>query len=262
MLDSSIREFDKSVELGQHIVHEYPDRLDQVYELAHTLGEMAFLRQIAGDLQKGSEEANRALELLKELDRRFPDTPLYQTRLYLTYDMASHLQNQQGNFAAALKFAELARAVLERLLVKHPVASAYMMDLSRCHDFIGRLLKHNGKDTDALRSFQRAVDTLESLPKLDPAGYYQLAISLASCISMIGSSSDLLLPDNDAKLSPADRLRRELYGKRAVAALGLAVSGGFASLQVCQHDADLDALRERSDFQKLLSELAEQDKVK
>jgi tetratricopeptide (TPR) repeat protein len=261
MLNLSIASFSKSIEVRQDVVHEFPGRLDQVYELAYTLGELAFLHQIAGDLQKGSEDANRALELLKELDRRFPDTPQYQTRLYLTYDTASHLRNLQGDSAGALQFAELARTILERLLVKYPKAPAYVVDLSRCHDFIGRLLTHTGIHADALRSFQRAVDVLESLSKLDPADYYQLAISLASCISLIGPAPEPPLLDYDSKVTPGDRLRRDLYAKRAVVALSLAVSGGFGSLQMYLQDPDLDPLRERADFQKLLNELAKQDKT-
>jgi hypothetical protein len=176
--------------------------------------------------------------------------------------MASHLRNQQGDSTEALQLAELARAVLERLLAKHPAAPAYVTDLARCHDFIGRLLKHKGKYADALRSFQRAVDALEGLPKLDPAGYYQLAISLTSCISLFGSTSDLASSDDDSKLSQGDRLRRELHGKRAVAALTVAISGGFGNLQLYRQDGDLDPLRERTDFQKLLNELAVKDKLR
>ncbi|MGD0039011.1 MAG: hypothetical protein ABSE84_01130, partial [Isosphaeraceae bacterium] len=69
-------------------------------------------------------------------------------------------------------------------------------------------------------------------------------------------------PDDETELSPADRLRRQVYGTRAVTALNRAVAGGFASLEVCQSDADLDSLRDRPDFQKLLKEMAEKNQAK
>ena len=119
--------------------------------------------------------------------RRFPDYPPYETSLYLACDMMSHLSNQQGESAAALEFAEQARGVLERLTAQHPKEPGFRYDLSRSHDFIGRLLRHKGRYPEALRSFQRAVDMLESQPTLDARGSYQLAISLAACVSLIGS---------------------------------------------------------------------------
>jgi hypothetical protein len=182
--------------------------------------------------------------------------------LYLTYDMMSRLRNQQGESAAALELAEQARRVIERLVAQHPREPGFKLDLSRCHDFIGRLLRHQGKFDEAFRSFQRGVDVLESLPNLDPAGSYQLAISLASCVSLIGAGPDAGPPDDESKLSAADRLRRQLYGKRAVTALSRACSGGFANLQVCQTDSDLDPLRDRPDFQKLLKDLSVSDQAK
>jgi len=47
-----------------------------------------------------------------------------------------------------------------------------------------------------------------------------------------------------------------------VIVLNRAVADGFTSLEVCQSDADLDSLRDRPDFQKLLKEMAEKDKAK
>jgi len=47
-----------------------------------------------------------------------------------------------------------------------------------------------------------------------------------------------------------------------VTALNRAVADAFASLEACQSDADLDSLRDHSDFQKLFKEMAEKDKAK
>src|SRR5262249_29409336 len=155
-----------------------------------------------------------------------------------------------------------ARGVIERLMTQHPREPGFKIDLSQCHDFSGRLLRHQGKFVEAFRSFQRAVDVLESLPNLDPARSYQLAVSLASSVSLIGPGPASAMPDDESKLRAADRLRRQVYGKRAGPALRRACSGGFANLQVCQSDSDLDPLRDRPDFQKLLEDLPASTKAK
>ncbi len=105
------------------------------------------------------------------------------------------------------------------------------------------------------------MDILESLPNLDPASSDQLAINLAACVSLIGAGPDVAAPEDEARLSPADRLRRQVYGTRAVAALRRAVAGGFLKLEALQAEPDLDSLRDRPDFQKLLEELAEKGKA-
>ena len=260
-LDQAAQAFRKGIELRQAITRKYPERVDQTYRLALELGELAGFYQASSQLEPAFESGNQAAQRFEQLDRRFPDTVLYQTGLYLAYDSLSRLRNQQGETAEALKWSEQARAVLERLAAQNPKNSAFQIDLSRSHSFVGRLLRHSGKYTEALHSFQRAVDILESLPELDPANSDQLAVNLAACVSLIGSSTDVAAPDDEARLSPADRLRRQVYGIRAVVALRRAVSGGFLKLEALQAEPDLDSLRDRPDFQKLLAELAEKTKT-
>ena len=173
----------------------------------------------------------------------------------------SRLKSRERQTATALEFSEHARTLLDQLAARHPKDLGYQVDLSRCHSFIGRLLQTSGKSAEALRSFQRAVDILESLPKLDPANSYQLAVNLALSVSLIGASGDSAVLDDEASLSPANRLRRQVYGKRAVAAVNRAISGGFGNPELYKSDADLDSLRDRPDFQKSLGELAKRERT-
>ena len=241
---------------------KYPDRVDQTYRLALEQSERAGFLQAAGQLEPAIEAGTQAAQLFEQLDRRFPDTVPYQTGLYLIDDGLSRLRNQQGETAEALAWSERSRAVLERLAAQHPKDLAFQVDLSRAHSFIGRLLRLGGKFAEALRSFQRAVDVLESLPELDPANNHQLAVDLAACVSLIGAGPDAPPPDDETKLTPADRLRRQVYGTRAVVALGRAVAGGVVTLESLQSEPDLDPLRDRPDFQKLVKEQAEKSKAK
>jgi tetratricopeptide (TPR) repeat protein len=261
-LDQAVTLLSKGIDLRQTITREHPERVDQVYQLALDLADLASLHQTTGRLEAAGQAGRRAVDLFAQLVRRFPDYAPYETSLYLACDMMSHLSNQQGESAPALEFSEQARGVLERLTAQHPKEPGFRNDLSRCHDFIGRLLRHKGRYPEAFHSFQRAVDVLESQPALDARGSYQLAISLAACVSLIGSGPGVAPPDDESKLSPADRIRRQIYGKRAVSALGSAIAGGFADLSICRTDSDLDPLRDRADFEKLLHDLADKNKAK
>ena len=259
-LDKVVQTFTRGINLRQAVTRKYPDRVDQIHHLALDQNELAGFYQASGQFESAFEQWKQATTLFEQLDRRFPDTVPYQTGLYLTYDSLSRLRNQQGGTAEALRWSEEARAVLERLVAQHPKDPTFQIDLSRSHSFIGRLLQHSGKHVEALHSFQRTVDILESLPELDPANSYQLALNLAVCVSLIGAGSDATAPEDESKLSPADRLRRQVYGTRAVTALRRAVTGGFLKLEALQAESDFESLRDRPDFQKLLGELTEKGK--
>jgi eukaryotic-like serine/threonine-protein kinase len=261
-IDQAVAALTKGIDLHQAITREHPDRFDQVHELALNLGELAATKRKAGRLESAIRAEDQALELFEQLDRLFPDLVSYQTGLYLSYDMAGQLRAQQGKIKLAPRLAGQARTVLERLVDQHPKELIFQIHLSRCHGFIGRLLSRSWTFTEALCSFQRAVNLLESLPQLNSTDSYQLAVNLALCVSLIGAGPAMAPPDDEAELSPADRLRRKVYGTRAVTALNRSVAEGFASLEVCQSDADLDSLRDRPDFQKLLKEMAEKSKTK
>ncbi len=261
-INPAVGEFTKGINLRQAIIREHPDRFDQVHELALDLGELAATEQKAGRLELAVQSENQALELFEQLDRRFPDMVFYQTDMYLAYDKAGQLRAEQGEVTLALRLAGQAERILERLVDQYPKELIFQVHLSQCHGFIGRLLCRSRRFNEALRSFQRAVDLLESLPQLDPANSYQLAVNLALCVSLIGAGPAAAPPDDEAELSPTDRRRRRVYGTRAVTALNRAVAEGFTSLAVCQSNADLDSLRDRPDFQKLLKETAEKDKAR
>src|SRR5271157_5522880 len=110
-IDQAVGALTKGIDLRQAITREHPNRFDQVHELALDLGELAATEQKTGRLESAVQSENQALELLEQLDRRFPDTISYQTALYLAYDMAGQLRSQQGEIKLALRLAGQTRTV-------------------------------------------------------------------------------------------------------------------------------------------------------
>ena len=65
----------------------------------------------------------------------------------------------------------------------------------------------------------------------------------------------------DEKLPPPERASlQERYAARAVGSLRQAVAKGYGELTNLKKDADLQALRGRTDFQKVVQELEEKMK--
>ena len=60
---------------------------------------------------------------------------------------------------------------------------------------------------------------------------------------------------NAAGLNKEDQSRRKHYGDRAMQVLRRATRGGFVNPEILRSDTDLDPLRDRPDFQELITEV-------
>src|SRR5262249_59219934 len=209
-----------------------------------------------GDWARGS--SRRSIELLERLDRQYPGALQYQEGLAQAYNLSSELHRRRREPVESLAFAEKARPLLERLVAQHPAEIYNRIDLSKSHNNIGRMQQQSGDPAEALRSFQHAVDLLEGLPELDARNSYNLACNLALCIPLIGAREGSQGVHDPEVLTEGDRLRRRLYGDRAIEVLRKAVGGGSLNAEVLLSDPDLAAIRGRDDFQQLVKDLEKQ----
>jgi tetratricopeptide (TPR) repeat protein len=111
-------------------------------------------------------------------------------------------------------------------------------------NLIALRFKHFQKANDAT-GCQATVEMWESLTRTDADDLYNSA-----CLRAITAA----VVTRDPKISSADaaRLARE-EADRAMAWLKKAVAAGFTDAEHIRQDTDLDALRDREDFQKLLA---------
>ncbi|MGP0062861.1 MAG: protein kinase domain-containing protein [Isosphaeraceae bacterium] len=255
--EPALESYQAAVELREEVVRERPELADQTYVLAMDLGDLNVAQQMAGKLDSALKSLRRAVEVLERLGRQYPGVLNYQGGLASTYNMMSDLHRRRREPAESLAFAEKARAMLDRLIAEHPEDIDSRVDLAKAYNNIGRLHQQSGEPGQALRSFQRAVDLYEGLPRLDPRNSYGLACNLALGVSVIGAANGTQGTLDVDKLSKGDRFRREKYGDRAVQLLRRAIRGGFLKRDVLESDTDLDAIRGRADFQDLLKEVEE-----
>ncbi len=239
-------------------LREHPELPDQAYSLAADLGDLCSLQQLAGKLDSALATARRAVEVFEQLDRRFPGVLNYRGGLARTYNVMSDVQRRRGDQGESLASAEKARPMLERLVAEHPGEIDSHLDLTKTYNNIGRVHQQAGETAAALRSFQRAVNLFEGLPELAARDRYNLACNLALCIPLIGAKEGTQGVLDPEAVSPSDRVRRQIYGERAIEVLRKAVRGGFANNEILQSDPDLAAIRSRDDFQKIVKEIDEE----
>jgi hypothetical protein len=99
------------------------------------------------------------------------------------------------------------------------------------------------------------AETLRDLGWDPPGTVYDAACGLALCLPLV---------EHDSQADAGQRKHHaQFYGDQALALLRTAVARGYKDAAHMQKDTDLDPLRQRDDFQKLLAELGnEQEKQK
>jgi tetratricopeptide (TPR) repeat protein len=114
-----------------------------------------------------------------------------------------------------------------------------------------RVLAREGRHDDANTTADRLCDCKPT----SPINLYNAACGYTLCVSATARDRP---PE---KLSVEERAARERYAARAVAVLRQAVEKGYKDLAHMQKDADLDPLRARDDFKKLLAGLEAKPKA-
>jgi serine/threonine protein kinase/tetratricopeptide (TPR) repeat protein len=92
---------------------------------------------------------------------------------------------------------------------------------------------------------QETADRWEELKRTDPESLYQSAYFRAVCAAVI----------RETDTTPAGEANAIEQADQAMAWLKQAIAAGFTNVALIKTDKDLDALRDREDFKKLLAEL-------
>lgn len=123
-------------------------------------------------------------------------------------------------------------------------ASGKVADPTFVPELMARRLKMFQQSMDA-QGCQRTAELWEELNRPDMASLYDTACAHAVTAAVSRTANK---PPVDPKLADAE-------AERAVAWLKKAVAAGFKDVEHLKLDPDLDALRDRTDFQKLLKDL-------
>src|SRR5262249_28315473 len=146
-----------------------------------------------------------------------------------------------------------------------------------CNSLAGRAeaLHKLRRYPEALRDWDRVL-TLEEGPRrahlrldraatLAQAGQHPEAAAEADALAGQKNAPPRVLYDAACVFSVAsgvteDVALRERYAARAIELLGLAIDRGFKDVGQLQKDQDLDCLRQRTDFKKLVQRIAPKEK--
>ncbi len=255
------------------------------------LGDVALRLDQTKEAQSFYQKAVEICESLAEAD---PKNAQAQRDLDVSYQNLGDLLRRLGRPAEAVVLYEKVSAICERLAQADPKNALAQRNLSMSYLKLGEVSLLLGNKPEALDLCQKALAIRDRLATADPKNiqaqrdlafsyeklgdvtfkmdrlkesldFYQRAQAiydrLAADVSDVNARSDVAagcfhIASVFARMSAsAGKDAGEKYAAQAMSFLQRAVAAGFDDLARLTEDKDLDALREREDFTKLIAEL-------
>jgi serine/threonine-protein kinase len=232
-----------AVKLQEELVAQHPAVPQYRADLAASHNNLGLLLAALGQHTEAVAAYSAAVKLQEELAAQHLGLPDYHHALTGTLVNLANLLYQQKEYARARALLEQAEPHHQTALKANPVNPAYRQFYRGNRSALAPILAGLGEHASA-------TQTAEQIAGLgwDPAqDAYDAACALAQCVPVA---------EKDGKLSASQRQEQATaYADRAVALLRRAVAKGWKDAAHMKKDTDLDPLRSRDDFKKLLAEL-------
>jgi tetratricopeptide (TPR) repeat protein len=246
--DQSEQRLQKALSLCESLVRAEPRNVDYRFALARTLSALAYAQSWTNRQKETLATFDQAIRQYQELVQDYPDVPEYlQWQAGMYQDLAMLLNNLRKP-REAKHAVEKALSIRERLVREHPDVVRYAQELADTRVMNAVTLAQFG---DYVRASALTEEALAQAPPGYELAYYNGACAYANCSVAALRDATLGRPEREKLV--------EQFASRAVALLRHAHRGGFFNgpnrLKAMQEDPDIEPLRSREDFRKLLKEL-------
>jgi eukaryotic-like serine/threonine-protein kinase len=240
--------FRSAIEIQMGLAADFPKQPNFRRTLALNHYNVAALLYKVNRPKDAEAALHDALTIQKQLAADLPKVPDYQNDLGNTLRKLAGLHSLQREYSEALSLIRQARSHHQAALKASPTSAVYRR--SYRDDVTILTASYVG-----LSDHARLATTANELVRFafDPANdTYDAACFLCNCVTIAGK---------DAQLAEAKRTElAKNYADRAITLLRQAVTRGFKDAAHMKKDPDLEPLRAREDFKKLLAELEKQAK--
>jgi tetratricopeptide (TPR) repeat protein len=245
--------YERALAVRQKMARENPRVGQYQTELARLLTSLGSLYQTLDQPAQARQSHEQAVAIREKLVSDKPAANL-QLDLAWSYTQFGNLVIGTGRADEASRLYQQALGLATKLITTNPANPEILYTLSAVHGGMGRVHSKQGRPAEALPSLQEALATLAKISSTHLNVLYDRACWLALCSSVVGHGK--------TSLTPAEQAERQKYGDRAMDALRQAIRAGQFSVHDLRTDSDLDALRSRDDFRKLLGEVEATAKAK
>jgi serine/threonine protein kinase/Flp pilus assembly protein TadD len=259
---------EQSRDIRQKLAAQFPAMPDYQDGLANTHMNLGALLAKLGRRAEAQGEFEQARDIQQKLATQFPQVPEYRVKLGGAYGNLARLLREGGKPADSLPWFDKAIATLTAVYEKEPRDVTAKQFLS--NDYCGRAIAFDDlhRHAEAVKDWDKAI---ELSPKLEQAGWRksratsrlqagQVAEAVAEVAELTkldgwntGQWYDFACVYAVASGKVADK--KQEYADRAMELLRKAVQAGYKDGAHMAKDTDLDPLRDREDFKKLLAEV-------
>jgi tetratricopeptide (TPR) repeat protein len=276
--------FRRALSIQEKLAGEFSTVPEYRQELARSYNNLGLFLKELGQWPAAEQAYRQAVEIQTKLAVDFPTVPQYcQEQAGSCVNLGNVLRGQ-GQAEASLAWFAKAIALLEPLVQKKPDLITKRLFLRNAHWGRAQALDKLAQHAEAVKDWDRAL-ALNAVPaderrirrnrvqSLARTGEHAKAVTEANALAEAKDADAGTLYDlacvcaiasakvKGAKNPGADASRlAEEYAARAVELLRQAVAKGFKDIEHMKKDTDLDALREREDFKKLLAEMEAKQK--
>lgn len=157
------------------------------------------------------------------------------------------MQDRVGSHEAALKSLNQLVVIRRTLAFENPAVTSLKSDLSRAHLELGRQHQRMGNLQAANLSFRRARELIELLPRETADEMLELAAVYGDLAAPV--EGVVTLPDDD------DQREQKQFASDALTWLQKAIDAGYRNADALRKNPSFLSLRERDEFQQLLTRL-------
>jgi tetratricopeptide (TPR) repeat protein len=251
---------------------------------------LATVYNTKGLFDKAEPPLTEAKRIYQEFVRDKPDAmPEHWQALARSQAILGMAYRGQAQTEKAEKEQQQAVEIFEKLSKEHPGVQEYAYDVGRCYAELGLTANRAGRPGDAVAHYDKAITILEGVfigglraarysllgVRIDRAGAqaargdHVQATAEAEALARQGElrsghlydlacafSQASAAAERDNKPPPEERARlKARYANRAMEFLQRAVTEGYRYPEMLRTDPDVESLRPREDFQKLLANL-------
>jgi serine/threonine protein kinase/tetratricopeptide (TPR) repeat protein len=262
-------QFRLALDLQKKLVAEYRNLPAYRQELAHSHSNLATLYLNSRRFAEAEKQFRQALDLHEKLVAERPAILEYQRDLGHTLVNIGILVRDRGKLADSLELFTRAIATLTTVVKKDQGLAAARQSLWLACASRAIALDQLGRHADAAKDWDQAIVLVPAATQrffkihraLSQVKAGQVAEAVADVATLTKSTNWspgdwYVMACVYAVASAKDKDKQEEYASRAVELLQRAVKGGYNDVEKLKNDPDLDPVRGRENFQKLLQSVA------
>jgi tetratricopeptide (TPR) repeat protein len=241
---AALSAYQKARTIYQKLADANPLAIQYQYGLAGIHNNIGLVLSQTGERSEALASYEQTLAIFQKLADANPKVPGFRRAVGMSLNNIGEEQTKARQLPEAIATCEQARDIHQALVTAHPAVTDFKNGLAFSLSSLGRAQQRAGRDAAAVASLRRTIALRGELPTLSLEARYDLACNQA-----------LLATLAKGKASGLTAAEGETAADTSLETLRQAVAAGYANLARLRTDTDLDVLRSRPEFQKLLKDV-------